>query len=93
MITGTSDHSAWLATCAHDKRARFACAVTPGTVVYDAKGAERHPAIFLATHGADVLRAWCDVLRSLGHHLTAIDGDHFEEMREVLPMHDAESSR
>lgn len=42
------------------------------------------PTIFLATHGKDLRRQCCDVLRSLGYSLKSISGASLEETDEIL---------
>jgi FkbM family methyltransferase len=43
-----------------------------------------HPTLFLATHGSDAHRECCELLRSLGYHIQAVDGVDLEHCSEVL---------
>jgi FkbM family methyltransferase len=43
-----------------------------------------HPAIFLATHGADLHQACCSLLLKLGYTLEAINGGPLDETDELL---------
>ena len=48
---------------------------------------EDRPVIFLATHGPDVHRDSCDLLRSVGYRLSPLDSDHLTTATEVLAVH------
>jgi FkbM family methyltransferase len=45
---------------------------------------ERHPAIFLATHGREVHRECCELLTALSYALRTLDGKVLEESDEIL---------
>ncbi len=48
--------------------------------------AEARPAIFLATHGAEVHEKCCDVLRGFGYQLTPLSGQSIENCDEILAL-------
>jgi len=60
-----------------------------GGEVHALAGAQRvlkafHPAVFLATHGADIHQTCCSLLRDMGYVLEAIDGRRLDETDELL---------
>lgn len=45
---------------------------------------ENHPTLFLATHGSDVHKECCNLLRRLGYQLQPLDGESLDQSEEVL---------
>ena len=43
-----------------------------------------HPTIFLATHGSDVHRRCCEILRTFGYTLSPLSGTTLDQANEIL---------
>jgi len=45
---------------------------------------ERHPVVFLATHGQDMHRECCNLLTDIGYKVSPIDSKPLEYSKEVI---------